>query len=187
MRARGRPRKGAPKVVNEKRVLQGLKRELGLREDRVREFGFFEDVQEDEEGRRGEDEPGEEFSAAAAAARTRLQLQDRPEPLQVWPPLQAAPAYDRGPGAGGGRTRGPPRPYLPAPRGPRPRGAGGGGGPPPAGPQELHSSRQVGGGLVATLASRYVCKVCGKLYLGDRKMARHLKVRAGELEAVLTD
>ena len=23
---------------------------------------------------------------------------------------------------------------------------------------------------------RYVCKVCGKLYLGDRKMSRHLKV-----------
>ena len=32
-----------------------------------------------------------------------------------------------------------------------------------------------------------VCKVCGKLYLGDRKMARHLKVRAGEMEAFLTD
>lgn len=117
VRARGRPRKGVPKVVNEKRVLQGLKRELGLREDRVREFGFFEDVQDDEEGRRVEEETEEQFSAAAAAARTRFQLfiKTLTTPLQVWPALQAPPAYDRGPWSRGSSPRGTSHPSLPTP------------------------------------------------------------------------
>ena len=72
VRARGRPRKGAPKVIDEKKVLRGMKRELGLREERVREFGFFEDGQEEEEVEVQEEEAetGDQFSAAAQA-RTR--------------------------------------------------------------------------------------------------------------------
>ena len=74
VRARGRPRKGTAKVVDEKKVLRGMKRELGLREERVREFGFFEDAGREEEevevqGEEG-DEADDQFSAAARA-RTR--------------------------------------------------------------------------------------------------------------------
>ena len=42
VRGRGRPRKGTPKIINEKKILTELRRELGLREDRAKEFGFFD-------------------------------------------------------------------------------------------------------------------------------------------------
>ena len=63
-------------MVDEKKVLRGMKRELGLREERVREFGFFEDAGRDEEeevevqGEEGEEADNDQFSAAARA-RTR--------------------------------------------------------------------------------------------------------------------
>ena len=58
-------------MIDEKKVLRGMKRELGLREERVREFGFFEDGQEEEEVEVQEEaETGDQFSAAAQA-RTR--------------------------------------------------------------------------------------------------------------------
>ena len=61
-------------MVDEKKVLRGMKRELGLREERVREFGFFEDGQEEEEEEvevQGE-ETDEQFSARARTRCGRL-------------------------------------------------------------------------------------------------------------------
>ena len=67
------------------KVLRGMKRELGLREDRVREFGFFEDGQEDEE-EQGAEDPGEQAVAedqfSASRARTRCGRLSRP-PLRI--------------------------------------------------------------------------------------------------------
>ena len=60
-------------MVDEKKVLRGMKRELGLREERVREFGFFEDGQEEEEEVevQGEEAESDDQFSAAARARTR--------------------------------------------------------------------------------------------------------------------
>ena len=61
-------------MIDEKKVLRGMKRELGLREERVREFGFFEDGQEEEEEEvdvQGE-ETDDQFSARARTRCGRL-------------------------------------------------------------------------------------------------------------------
>ena len=61
-------------MIDEKKVLRGMKRELGLREERVREFGFFEDAGREEEEVEVQGEEGEETDdqfSAAARARTR--------------------------------------------------------------------------------------------------------------------
>ena len=59
-------------MVDEKKVLLGMKRELGLREERVREFGFFEDGQEEEEEEEGVEVQGEETDDQfSSRARTR--------------------------------------------------------------------------------------------------------------------
>ena len=61
-------------MVDEKKVLRGMKRELGLREERVREFGFFEDGQEeeDEEEEVQGEETDDQFSARARTRCGRL-------------------------------------------------------------------------------------------------------------------
>ena len=59
-------------MVDEKKVLRGMKRELGLREERVREFGFFEDGQDEEEEEEEVEVQGEETDDQfSARARTR--------------------------------------------------------------------------------------------------------------------
>ena len=125
-----------------------MKRELGLREERVREFGFFEETgQEEEEPRELEGEEGED-QFGAAAARTRCGRLSRPphqlrsegvgelEEAQDIPPPPPPPVLEVAPEV------------LPAPR---------------------------PGRRNFTPPARFVCKVCGKLYLGDRKIQRHLK------------
>ena len=61
-------------MIDEKKVLRGMKRELGLREERVREFGFFEDGQEEEDEEvdvQGE-ETDDQFSARGRTRCGRL-------------------------------------------------------------------------------------------------------------------
>ena len=59
-------------MIDEKKVLRGMKRELGLREERVREFGFFEDGQEEDEAEAHGEETDDQFSARARTRCGRL-------------------------------------------------------------------------------------------------------------------
>ena len=144
-RGRGRPRKGTPKVINEKKVFNELRKEFGLREERVKEFGLVE--QSEEETRQVDSE------SSASASRTRSGRLSRPPPKvrnkedtennldpsdemsildtdNTLRSVSSAKVEDNIP--------------LPARRNFIP-------------------------------PAKYICKVCGKIYLGDKKIAKHLK------------
>ena len=161
---RGRPRKGMPKRVNEKKIISDLKKELGLREERVKEFGFIEvDTDADNDGdepiqnddlEKGEQE--EQDREQFSIGRTRSGRLSRP-PKRIrkemalkedsFPPME-----DEIPATSDTVTN------INF-------------GTPPLFESSLASlSRRS-----FAPPPRYICKICGKLYLGDKKIARHLK------------
>ena len=144
-RGRGRPRKGTPKVINERKVFNELRKEFGLREERVKEFGLVE--QSEEETRQVD------LESSASASLTRSGRLSRPPPKV--------------------RNKEDTENNL--------------------NPSDEMSIRDTGNNLSSVSSAKvedniplparrnfippakYICKVCGKIYLGDKKIAKHLK------------
>ena len=156
-RSRGRPRKGTAKFVNEKKVLSELKREFGLREERAKEFGFFDSIDELPSNDKTEDFKNKQ-------ARTRSGRLSRPpkriikespglnvKPVETEPlALSSAVSSVGMSGAVTNMNLAPPPKVDP--------------------PSILPLNKRH-----FIPPAKYICKVCGKLYLGDKKIARHLK------------
>ena len=145
-RGRGRPRKGTPKVINEKKVFNELRKEFGLREERVKEFGLVE--QSEEETRPVDTE------SSASSSRTRSGRLSRPPP-KVRNKEDIENNLD-------------PSDEISA----RDLDTSGHGSAPPSQVEEnipLPARRNF------IPPAKYICKVCGKIYLGDKKIAKHLK------------
>ena len=145
-RGRGRPRKGTPKVINEKKVFNELRKEFGLREERVKEFGLVE--QSEEETRPVDTE------SSASSSRTRSGRLSKPPP-KVRNKEDIENNLD-------------PSDEISA----RDLDTSGHGSAPPSQVEEnipLPARRNF------IPPAKYICKVCGKIYLGDKKIAKHLK------------
>ena len=156
-RNRGRPKKGMPKVFNEKKVINELKKEFGLREERVKEFGLVEQSEE-------ESHPAEsESESPGSASRTRSGRLSRP-PTKVRSKedtdnvlnssddmsIMDKSGHDSAPGGAVTNSCVAPPPQVPD-------------------NIPLPARRNF------IPPAKYICKVCGKLYLGDKKIAKHLK------------
>ena len=153
-RSRGRPRKGTPKVINEKKVLTELRRELGLREVKVKEFGLVEDSSETQTD-------DNEFDSTNSA-RTRSGRLSRPPPRIRKPGSDMENNYeieeDQEPGScpSHGVTGAVTNMNLT---------------PPP----KVENNIPLPNRRNFVPPAKYICKVCGKLYLGEKKIAKHLK------------
>lgn len=154
-KCRGRPRKGTPKIINKKKVYKELKKELGIREVRVKEFGLME---REEDFENSSAEMSGDFVKTTSKSRTRSGRLSRP-PNRIQAITEEAEEETRMSegevSAAGAVTnmsnRPPPKvdyniPHIPLP-----------------------NRRNF------VPPEKYICKVCGKLYLGDRKIAKHLK------------
>ena len=170
VRSRGRPRKGTPKVINEKKVYSELRKEFGLREVKVKEFGLVEE--EDENNKFGNNLPS---SSSNSSSRTRSGRLSRPPPRIRKPDQENNQAEDDndeisivdivdaatqvGTATTGAITN---MNIAPPPK------------------VELDNIPQIDDIPLPNRRNfvppaKYVCKVCGKLYLGDKKIAKHLK------------
>ena len=158
--SRGRPRKGIKKRINEKKLISDLKKELALRVERVKEFGFIEaEAEIESEKLIGDVEPDEEqISDCISFGRTRSgRLSIPPKKMLKNMSIRDGDDYPEVPNDLVIETTGAVTNMNVLP--------------PPVIDSSLTSSNK------RTFAppARYVCKVCGKLYLGDKKIARHLK------------
>ena len=152
-RYRGRPRKGMQKRVNEKKLMLDLKKELALREERVKEFGFIE-AENEVEDPEDADNSGGEMMDSISVGRTRSGRLSRP-PKQLLRDMEIK---------GDPEILAPEIPALPQ----------------MATTGAVTNMNAVTPPLVdSTLTSfnrrsfappaKYVCKVCGKIYLGDKE------------------
>ncbi len=161
---RGRPRKGMPKRVNEKKIISDLKKELGLREERVKEFGFIEvdtdvdneeeETVQDEELRNGESNEDQDKFSVGRTRSGRLSLPpkrirtDMALKEDSFPPAQDEPTANTGAVTNMNFAT----------------------------PPLVDSALASMGRRSFAPPPKYICKICGKLYLGDKKIARHLKL-----------
>ena len=144
-RGRGRPRKGTPKVINEKKVFNELRKEFGLREERVKEFGL---VEQEDETRPVDSE------SSSSSSRTRSGRLSRPPP-KVRSKEDTENNIDHSDEitiresdhSGQGST--------------------------PSSQVEDNIPLPARRNFIPP--AKYICKVCGKIYLGDKKIAKHLK------------
>ena len=167
-RSRGRPKKGTPKVVNEKKMLSELRRELGLREERVKEFGFFDSVEEIPEGVKTEDD----FPARKkSAARTRSGRLSRPPQRIIKDSPDLNPNIPPVPEEQGTSTSNPSISVAGANAATTGAVTNMNLTPPP----QVENTIPLPNRRNFIPPAKYICKVCGKLYLGDKKIARHLK------------
>ena len=145
-RGRGRPRKGTPKVINEKKVFNELRKEFGLREERVKEIGLVE--QSEDETRPVDAE------SSTSSSRTRSGRLSRPPPkvrnkednennLDPSDEISTRDADNSG--------------HASAP------------------PSQVEENIPLPARRNFIPPAKYICKVCGKIYLGDKKIAKHLK------------
>ena len=154
-RCRGRPRKGTPKIINEKKVYKELKKELGVREVRVKELGLM-DREEDYE--RSATEFSEDVVLTTTKSRTRSGRLTRP-PHRIQAETEEA-GEEIMMSEGDVSASGPITNMNNRP-------------PPKVDSNIPNISLPYKRNFVPP--EKYICKVCGKLYLGDKKIAKHLK------------
>ena len=158
--SRGRPRKGSAKVINEKKVITELRRELGLREVKVKEFGLMEHIEDDPKA----DGDEGEFTSSNSS-RTRSGRISRPPPRirktvtnhqdDNYADDSSQDISDDGLTTSvstGAITNMNIEP-----------------------PPKVEDNIPLPNRRNFIPPARYVCKVCGKLYLGEKKIAKHLK------------
>ena len=155
--SRGRPRKGSAKIINEKKVITELRRELGLREVKVKEFGLMEHM-EDEAKAEGEES---EFTSSNSS-RTRSGRISRPPPrIRKTVTNHLDDNFDESSQdisddvltvSTGAITDMNIEP-----------------------PPKVEDNIPLPNRRNFIPPAKYICKVCGKLYLGEKKIAKHLK------------
>ena len=147
-----------PKRVNERKIISDLKKELGLREERVKEFGFIEAESDDivEVVVSKDNVIDVDEAENVSLGRTRSGRRSRP-PKRILGDIKIKEERDEIKVEVPELTSGAVTNMNMVP--------------PPLVEQTFTSlSRRT-----FVPPARYICKVCGKVYLGDKKMARHLR------------
>ena len=159
-RSRGRPRKGT-RVFNPKKVVSDLRKELSIREGVAKEMGLV--VQDIDENIVIDNKAVDDMSTASSS-RTRSGRLSRPPPRirkdgeNNFPSDDADEEVDfseisvAGPATTGAVTN---MNIVPPPK--------------------VEDNIPLPSRRNFIPPAKYICKVCGKLYLGDKKIAKHLK------------
>lgn len=149
-RARGRPKRGMLKVVNEKKTIAEMKKEHGLKKNVVKELGFIqadteEDYPEEDDLDSGVEAAGDQPSPVVKLTRCGRHVRP-PKRIRKDDKVQEAPKIEERLASFAS--------------------------PPPF--RECAAKTGVRRNM-SRPDKNFVCQVCGKIYLGKKKMARHLK------------